>query len=84
MGSVLDSVCFAAEDSDTEAFGVELEEDEEGLSLSDLPESAILASFRPAESGASSKVSWRTDMVRDRYKHQMSVTYSFVVCVLRT
>lgn len=40
-----------------EAFGVEWEEVDESLSLSDPIEPAGLLSFIPAESGASSKVS---------------------------
>ncbi len=40
-----------------EALGVELEDDDEGLSLSDLPGPAVLAPFTPVESDASSKVS---------------------------
>jgi hypothetical protein len=55
--SSLESLCSNTEDSDMEAFGVELEEDDEGLLTRDLPEPGELASFMPVESGASSKVS---------------------------
>jgi hypothetical protein len=40
-----------------EAFGVEFEEDDKGLSVREVPDPAVLASSVPAESGASSKVS---------------------------
>jgi hypothetical protein len=48
---------LAIEDSDIEAFGVEFEEDEEGLSLSDPLNPAVFAAFTLVESEASSKVS---------------------------
>lgn len=49
------------EDSEIEAFGVEFAEDDRGLSVRDLLDPAILASFISVESGASSNVSCEAD-----------------------
>lgn len=62
--SIFESPWSTVEVSDIEAFGVEIEEDGDGLSANDLPEPANLASFAAVESVASSNVSYGTCQIQ--------------------